>query len=56
MQFKEAQEEKINALGNQQPPMNNDAAKSSALTTLAGMEADQVRDKFPSIRFSEEIY
>ena len=56
LQFKIAQDAKIEALGNQQAPMNNDVAKNSMLTTLAGIDSDQVKEKFPAIRFSEEVH
>ena len=35
--------------------MNNDAQKQVVLGTLANIEAESLKEKFPSFRFSEEI-
>ena len=36
--------------------MNTDASKnSSQAMKLVGIEADKIKDKFPSLRFSEEV-
>ena len=54
-QFKEVQEGKRKDKTANGSPMGGDAQKQNTLTALAGIDSEQVKDKFPSLRFSEEI-